>query len=477
MLKRDELLKLAKQSPETLVDYVLALQEQVQNLTRKVNELEARLNKNSNNSSKPPSSDGLKKPKPKNLRKKTGRKTGGQPGHPGKTLHAVDTPDYQIPLVVNSCDCGCCLKDQSILSVESRQVFELPKPKLEVTEFSAETKQCPNCGKITKAVFPDLVTAPVQYGQRFNAFLVYLSQQQLVPLNRVTQLCQELYGAPVSEATITKNTGKCSKNLSDYEAELKTQLLQEPVLHVDESGLRVNAKLHWLHSASTEYLTFYGVHQKRGNTATNAFGILPNFKGTLVHDFWKPYLKYECHHSLCNAHLLRELKFLYEEHNQPWAERLSNLLVEMKNLITSSDNTKEISSRQKNPLLRKYRKIIAEGWKSNPLKNSPNSKPKRGRKPKTKEQNLLDRLENYESSWLAFFYRPIVPFTNNLAERDIRMIKVRQKVSGCFRTLEGAETFARIRSYISTARKNSKNILQSISKALTGNVSLQDITT
>ena len=469
MLTRKQILKLAKKHLQALANFVLAMQKRIQELEQRVAQLESQLNKNSRNSSKPPSSDGLAKPKPKNLRKKTGRKSGGQPGHPGKTLKRTANPDHVVTLPVAVCSCGAdCFNGQPIQRYECRQVFELPEPKLEVTEYRSEIKCCPKCGKTVRAPFPDGVGAPAQYGPRFLALLVYLHHQQLLPANRVAQLCEDLFGQPVSEAVLFQATQKCYEKLENFEAQLIRKFQNEPVLNVDESGLRVCGKLHWLHTAVTDKLTFYGVHQKRGKEATDHFGILPNFNGVLAHDFWKPYLKYACAHSLCNAHLLRELKFLLEEQNQMWAGEMSELLLEMNAFAENKKNfVEQLSEAQKASWLKRYRKIVAEGRAANPVIKPTNEKPRRGRRKQTKAQNLLDRLENHEEKVLAFFHDLNVPFTNNQAEQDIRMIKVRQKISGCFRTMQGAENFARIRSYLSTARKNRLNILNSIIKSLT----------
>jgi len=464
MVKREELTELAHNNPMALVDIILILQQRVEYL-------ESQLKKNSSNSSKPPSSDGLKKPKPKNLRKSTRRKTGGQPGHSGHTLKRMDNPDHIIPLRVTSCTCGAhsSLTDQPVLSYECRQVFELPVPKLEVIEYRAEIKRCPACGKTVHASFPHNVKAPAQYGQRFMSFLVYLHHQQLLPANRISQLCCDLFGKHVSEAMVFKATQNCYKHLENFVI-LVIKLLQNvPILHLDESGLRVLEKLYWLHSASTEYLTFYGVHQKRGNEATNHFNILPHFKCCAVHDFWKPYLNYNCDHGLCNAHHLRELKFLFEEQQQTWAREMSDLLLNMKTFTEKQKKgSAQLTAAQKEPWLKRYRAIVAKGHAANPIIKQLNTKPKRGRPKLTKAQNFLRRLEDYESSVLAFLHDLRVPFTNNLAEQDIRMIKVRQKISGCFRTFEGAVKFARIRSYLSTVRKNDLDILNSITNAMIG---------
>ena len=467
MFKREELLVIAKTNPETLVDIILILQEQVQILTQRVAKLEEQISKNSRNSSKPPSSDGLKKsgPKPKSLRKRSGKKPGGQKGHKGHTLEKSKEPDFIIPLSVTTCSCSADLSGVEAVGHDCRQVFEIPEPKLEVYEYQGEIKICPDCGKIIKAEFPEGVNAPVQYGPRFRGILVYMQNQQLIPADRLKQMMSDLYGASVSVATILNASKRLYDNLDHFEESLVSSLVNSNIVHADESGVRVGEKLHWLHSASTELLTFYGIHKKRGKEAMDYFDILPNFKGRLLHDFWKPYLSYDCDHALCNAHHLRELTYLFEEQKQAWAEKMFTLLLDMNDFVR--EKTKQLTPKQKKPWLEKYHEIMDEEWKANPLPLKPKKK-KRGRPAKTKSQNLLLRLDDFETSALAFLHDINVPFTNNLAEQDIRMIKVRLKISGCFRTVHGAEHFARIRSYLSTARKQNLNILDSITSAVKG---------
>jgi len=477
MLTRKDLLGLATTHSEELVDLVLALQVQVHQLSHRVAELEARLNQTSQTSHKPPSSDGLRKPSPKPLRQKTGRQSGGQPGHPGTTLARVANSDHTILLPVTSCPCGAegSLADQPVIDYECRQVFEVPQPTLDVTEYRAEIKRCPHCRTLVRASFPTTVKAPTQYGPRFLALLVYLHHQQLLPVKRISQLCADLFGQPVSEALVFHATETCHTQLEGCETQLVRHLQHAAVLTVDESGLRVHGKLHWIHTAGTDRFTFYGVHPKRGNVATDAFKILPHFTGHLVHDFWKPYLKYDCHHSLCNAHLLRELKFLLEEHHQHWAGDLSTVLCDMATFAdTQTPRPTHLTAAQKAPWLKRFRALVADGRHANPLPTPPDSPPKRGRLKQTKAQNLLDRLDQHEAWVLAFLHDRRVPFTNNQAEQDIRMIKVRQKISGGFRTLRGAQRFARIRSYLSTSRKQGLNLLQAITKALTDQPSLPE---
>lgn len=470
MFTREELLVVTKSNPEVLVDIILSLQEQVELLTQQVAKLEKQISKNSRNSSKPPSTDGFNKPtgakKTKSLRKKTGKKQGGQKGHKGHHLEKTKKPDYIIPLTPISCPCGVDhLADVAVSGYDIRQVFELPEPKLEVFEYQNEIKICPKCGQPVKAPFPEGVNAPVQYGPKFRGMLVYMQNQHFLPANRLSQMVSDLYGTSVSTATILNASARSYTNLDPFEESLVSALTNSKVVHADESGVRTVKKLYWLHSASTDLLTFYGVHEKRGTLAMNDFKILPNFTGRLIHDFWKPYLKYDCDHGLCNAHHLRELVFLIEQEEQAWAKKMFNLLLDMNDFV--GEQNEQLTDEQKEPWLTLYHEIIAEGWEENPLPKKPPKK-KRGRPAKTKSQNLLTRFIDFEDSVLAFLHDLDVPFTNNLAEQDIRMIKLRLKISGCFRTVKGAEHFARIRSYLSTARKQGWNVLDSITAAIKG---------
>ncbi len=467
MFTREELLVIAKSNPEILVDIILALQEQVEILTQRVFKLEKQISKNSRNSSKPPSTDGVNKPKTKSLRKRSGKKRGGQKGHKGHHLEKAEQPDHIIPLTVTSCPCGTDhLADVPVSGYDSRQVFELPEPKLEVFEYQSEIKICPGCGQSVKAPFPEGVNAPVQYGPRFRAMLVYMQNQHFLPADRLSKMVFDLYGTSVSTATILNASARSYTNLAPFEESLVSALVNSKVVHADESGVRTVKKLYWLHSASTNLLTFYGVHEKRGTLAMDDFKILPDFSGRLIHDFWKPYLKYDCDHGLCNAHHLRELVFLFEQEEQVWAKKMFTLLLDMNDF--TGEQSEQLTPEHKEPWLTKYRKILTEGWAENPLPQKTRKK-KRGRPAKTKAQNLLTRFGEFEDSVLAFLHDLNVPFTNNLAEQDIRMIKVRLKISGCFRTVKGAEHFARIRSYLSTARKQGLNILDSITDAVKGN--------
>jgi len=452
--RREKLLRQARRQPEIVVDQLLAVEEQVKDLLEKVRKLEDSQALNSRNSSKAPSSDGWAKPAPKNLRSKTGRKPGGQPGHPGHTLQSVKKPDHTQVHPLHCCPCGQCggvsLRGQPVLDHECRQVFDLPPLRLVVTEHQAEIKRCPISGLTVKAAFPEGVDAPVQYGPHFRGFTLYLSNQQLLPFGRLRQTCLDLFGQPLSLGTLTQTNGRAYRALAPVEAAIIRALIQVPVVNVDESGLRVAGRLHWLHVACTSHLTFYGVHGQRGAEAMDALGVLPHCHSWLVHDHWKPYYKYDALHVLCNQHLLRELKFLSEEHLEPWTAQLSRFLLDWKDDPLIKPGLDEPHFKQAHA---RYKAILRQGRRTHPRRQ-----PGQGRTKQTKAANLLDRLEDYDLCVLAFLVDPAIPFTNNQGEQDIRMIKVKQKISGCFRTLSGARVFARIRSYLSTCRKQGHNL-------------------
>jgi len=468
---REQLLPLARSHPETVVDIVLALQVEAQAQRQRADELAARLAKNSHNSSKPPSSDGYVKPDPKSLRTKSGLKSGGQNGHPGVTLAPVDKPDFIVVHPLKRCPCGCGASLRRCLLVrhEKRQVFELPPQKLRVTEHRAEVKICPNSGREVSAAFPAGVNAPTQYGPRFIAWLVYLRVGQLIPLERIGQMCADLFGRLVSDASVQAAVGAAHSALAGFEAKVVELLVQAPIAHADETGLRVAGSLHWLHVVSTKSLTWYGVHKKRGGEAIKHFALLPRFAGRLIHDCLAAYFELQCAHGLCNAHLLRELTFLYEVEHQRWAKPMLELLLRMHRSVSACQARAGPSAApQRIAWSRKYHAVLRAGFAENPRpRPSPGSR-RRGRPKHTKAQNLLLRLRRHDRSVLAFLHDHRVPFSNNQAEQDLRMMKVQQKISGAFRTLDGAQRFARIRSYVSTARKNRREVFEDIVAALAG---------
>jgi transposase len=469
--RRQELLRQVRRQPEVVVDRLLAVEQQVHDLLEKVRQLEDRQARNSSNSSQPPSSDGLTKPPPRSLRRKTGRKPGGQPGHSGHTLQPAPKPDQVTVHPLHRCPCGHCrgvfLHSQAVLGYECPQVFDLPPLRLVVTEHQAEIKRCPISGLTVKATFPAGVEGPVQYGPHCRGFTLYLFNQQLLPFNRLRQTCLDLFGQPLSLGTLTQTNERAYHTLEPVELILTCALIQAPVVNLDESGLRVAGRLHWLHVACTPQLTFYGVHDKRGSEAMDALGVLPHCRHWLVHDHWKPYYKYDALHALCNQHLLRELKFLAEEHHQTWATELSQFLVACKDDPLTQLGWDEAHFQGAHA---RYQAIVGQGRRTHPRRP-----PGQGRSKQSKAANLLDRLEDYDLSVLAFLIDPNVPFTNNQGEQDIRMIKVKQKISGGFRTLAGAQVFARIRSYLSTCRKQGQNLWEACHQLVIGQPLLPNV--
>jgi transposase len=320
------------------------------------------------------------------------------------------------------------------------------------------------------ASFPEKVQAPTQYGERLKAQIAYLSVYQLIPQARLAELIQDFYGQPISKALIQLILAELSVQVEPSLVAIRAELVQAAVAHADETGVRVAGLTHWWHVFATPYLTYYSVHPKRGQIALRAGGLLDPFQGCLVHDAFASYFVFDhCQHALCNAHLLRELTFIFEELTQPWAGNLKNLLLDIKTAsrVAQALGHTQFTAEQIIQFTQTYADLVYCGWQANPLPDPPTAK-KRGRVKHSTPQNLLRRLEKYPALILAFMHDFRIPFDNNLAERDLRMVKVQQKISGCFRTQAGAEMFARTRSYISTARKQGLNVLQPITDALAG---------
>lgn len=475
-MRREEIKAVYDRGPEAVIDLVEQLfriirdqQAQITDLTVRVKELEDRLASDSHNSSKPPSSD-LSKKKTQSLREPSGKRPGAQPGHAGHTLRPVDEPDQVIIHPLVQCQvCGVELSAVPAVEYECRQVFDLPPVKVEVTEHRVEIKPCPECGATSAGDFPPGVNNLVQYGAGIKGLAVYLMNYQLLPYRRTREMLEDLLGQPVAEGTLQAALAHCGEELVETEARIKTGVQQSAQAHFDETGLYMEGKRQWLHVASTAQLTHYAPHAKRGHLATDEIGILPGFRGRAMHDGYRSYLSYDCEHALCNAHHLRELTFVEEQSGQAWAGTMKSLLMEIKRAVeaTGADGHTQLDPILIQDFAQRYEEILQEGFavqSSSPALATG----RRGPKKQTKAKNLLDRLSRYRRETLAFMYDFDVAFDNNLAERDLRMMKVQQKISGCFRTSDGATTFCRIRSYVSTIRKQGHNVLFALKNVFAG---------
>ncbi len=465
------LLELSRKVDQLTVDFA-ALKAENAALRERVQTLEEQVAKDSHNSHKPPSSDGLSKPKPKSLRPKSERPTGGQPGHPGHTLRMVEKPDRTVRHAVKRCaSCGRALERQEPDRVERRQVFDLPEPKLEVTEHQGEVKTCA-CGCVNRATFPPEAAAPVQYGPRVKSVGVYLGEYQLLPFDRLAEIMRDLFACEsFSEGTLANFKADCSRRLEPVEAAIRGLATAAPVAGFDETGVRATGSLHWLHTVSTRLLTWYYAHKRRGAEAMDAAGILSEYRGRAVHDFWKSYFDYACDHALCNGHLLRELVFLWEEQSQKWAKAMIDHLLAIKETVATASAAGLIAlpTADQERLLKGYERIVKAGYAQNPAAEPASGPKRRGRRKQSQARNLLDRFRDYPNEILAFMRDFAVPFDNNQSERDLRMMKLRQKISGTFRSFEALMNFCRIRGYVSTARKNGLNALDALQRVFLGN--------
>lgn len=448
------------------------LEEQVKQLTELVKHLQEQLAKNSQNSSLPPSSDRfVRQKKTRSLREKSGKKPGGQAGHQGYTRLMSAEPTEIIPLApVTVCQhCQADLRAVPAQSIEVRQVIDVPAPPpVQVSQYEGQWKRCPHCQGYTSAPFPAGVNAPVQYGPRVATMALYLTTQQLLPRRRTREVLSDLLGVSMSEGTLTTLIKRAAAILVPLEEQIKAALSRAQVIHQDESGLYVLGRRVWLHVTSTRTLTHYQVHRSRGHQAVDDNGILAHFAGTSVHDAWAAYFRYGCQQSLCCVHLLRELRFLSHEMGLWWANKMERLLLAMKR--TTDETRVQGKAGLSPPEIANWRArflgLLDEGDQVHLRLKTP--KGQRGRTKQHPGRNLLDRLRKHQDAVLAFLSDLAVPFDNNLAERDLRMIKVQQKVSGTFRSDDGATCFARIRGYLSTLRKQGQPLFPALEATLRG---------
>lgn len=453
-----------------LEDEVSRLESELTLLQSRINNLEGQKNKTSRNSSKPPSSDkGRKKRKKvKNSRTKSGKKTGAQPANDGKTLLQVAAPDHTVLHEVAYCECGADLQEKEIEKVEKRQVFDLPELKLEVTEHQVEVKMCDVCGKLVKGKFPSEVTGIVQYGTKIKGAILDLSTQHFLSYERIQIFFGDWFGKRISGHLVNTSLQQGHHILNGaYRQKIVSVLLKQKILHSDETGLYFGGSRKWLHVISTSKLTLYHPYESRGRLAIEDMGVLSHYKGRIIHDNYTSYPTYKnCKHGLCNAHHLRELLFFEEEQQATWAYQLGVFLCSSKNHV---DWCKQQGQTCLNPqdltaYQLRYNEILQLGYES--LPPDPPAKSKKGRRPKHPQHNFLNRFMDKKEEVLAFIYDFDVPFDNNQAERDLRMVKAKQKISGCFRTIKGAQAFASIRGYISTAKKNGIAVLEALEKLM-----------
>ena len=481
---REQLIALAKRDPEAIADLVLSLWIRVEALEAKVAELQ----RNSRTSSKPPSSDkgnfaNPPKPNPKSLRRKSGKKSGGQPGHPGRTLQKSATPDHIVEHRLDSSavcpQCGGPLNiarpGESLYpqDCECRQVFELPAIRIEITEHRAESTYCQRCGAAATAAFPEGVAAPVQYGPAVRAAALYLGGYQMIPYQRLAETFGELFGCPLSQGTLANIVRSGGHAAAAAMGPVREALRQAPTAHADETGCRVMGKRHWLHVFSTGLLTCFHLDAHRGAEAMERGGMIAGYRGNLIHDCLGAYGVFLlCLHYYCNAHLQRELTYLHEEVKQPWAKDMIELLLEAKDLSEreksrSPDARRVIGEGTVNRIMARYSQIVIEGFAINP-EPPPPPPGTRGRVKRGKALNLLHRLDTRACEIMGFFALPDagVPYDNNQAERDLRMMKVREKISGTFRSEAHGQAFCELRGVVSSVRKQGRAMLESLKELL-----------
>ncbi len=468
-MDKDLIIQVQQDQLQHLVSLIDQKDNMIKLLEARITVLENNQKKDSSNSSKPPGSDIGRVQRTQSLRTKSGKKPGGQPGHSGQTLTFSATPDQVVIHQVKRCSCcGKHLADSVKAEYECRQVFDIPPIEMLVTEHRSEIKTCPHCCTISKASFPQTVSQPVQYGINVQQLAVYFTQYQLLPYQRTTEIFKDLFGHALSSSFLVNNNQRFANNVQPFIEDLKAKLIRQPVLHADETGFYFEGMRNWLHTISTEKHSYYAVHTKRGTEAMNDINILPNYKGELVHDFWKSYHDFDCGHGLCNVHHLRDLTFCHEIEKSSWAGQAKQILLDLhaKVMMVKEQGQNALSKGQMQYWSRKYDDLMDQGLRMHPVAKK--QKGKRGVAKKSKTQNMIERFINCKDQVLAFAKNFLIPFGNNIAEQAIRMMKVKQKISGCFRSQQGAQDFAAIRSYIATMKKQGISIIEALGAAIIG---------
>ena len=466
----DETVDFCKNNPEiaaTILMKIAQLEEDLIKANTEIKRLKEIIDKDSSNSSKPPSTDNKLSKKATSKKSNSKKKRGGQQGHSGRTLKMVVNPDTVVILDVPTCSCGHNLDTVHASKVIKRQSFDLPKIKMMVTQFEQHTKVCPCCNSVNTRAFPKHVSATTQYGNNLRSFMAYCNTYQMIPYDRISEMIEDLTSHKLSNGTIYNTLSSYHEKLESYEESIKELAHQEKVLHCDETGVNVKGTLHWIHTVSSDVMTYYMLHAKRGTIAMDEMEILPKYKGIAVHDHWRPYNKYHCKHSFCNAHHLRELNFISQSEKVIWSKSMHGLLTMLNKEVHKAESRgKECLPKNKVAQFTQYYDDICKGAILYYPPPDTTMKKARGRTAQAKGKNLLDRFIKYKEEVLRFCTDFTVPFTNNLAERDLRMIKVKEKISGTFASFKGGEMFARIRGYISTVKKNNRSVLEELNNVL-----------
>jgi len=469
MTQEERIAQLEQENAELRAQLAEAYQ-QITQLAEQLQRVEGQLVKDSHNSNKPPSSDGLRR-KSRSQRQRSQKRTGGQSGHVGRTLMQMSTPDEVLHHRPTVCvHCWQSLEGVVGQIKERRQVHDLPEVRLLVREHQVEEVCCPACQAVSRGSFPAEVAAPVQYGAKLRALAVYLHEYQLVPLARVSELLADLCGCEVSEGTVLTWVESAAQRLAPVVRQIADWLSVSPLQHADETGVRIGGKLHWLHVNSTRFLTHLAWHSKRGRKALEDIGIWPRFRGRSMRDRWASYDHYSCAQSICGAHLVRDCVYVSEQEQQSWAAEMADLLLRM---TEAADEWRQLGAHavpveERNGWIAQYFDLLVSGFAAQPVPSAEDVPKHRGRRKQSTAKNLLDELLRRAEQVLAFLDDLSIPFTNNQAERDLRMVKVQQKISGTFRSEDGATAFCHIRSYLSTMRQQGHAMLAALAAVFAG---------